>query len=44
MAASSVTWLHTPEILATEVRGTGHSTCNAMARIGAGVCPFMVNR
>ena len=43
MSASSVTWLHTPEIITTEARGTGHSACNAMARVGAGVCPFMVN-
>ena len=43
MGSSSVTWLHTPEILTTDVRGTGHALCNACARVGAGVCPFVVN-
>lgn len=43
MAASSVTWLTTPELLTVDVRGTGHAYCNAMARIGAFICPFVVN-
>lgn len=42
MAASCVTWVMTPEILTTDVRSTGHSTSNAVARVGAFSCPFIV--
>ncbi|GAX23680.1 hypothetical protein FisN_12Hh254 [Fistulifera solaris] len=42
MSATCITWVSTAEILTTEVRGTGHSTSNAMARLGAFFCPFLV--
>jgi MFS family permease len=42
MAATCVTWVSTAEILTTEVRSTGHSTANAMARLGAIFCPYLV--
>lgn len=42
MASTCVTWVSTAEILTTEVRSTGHSTANAMARIGAFFAPFVV--
>jgi len=43
MAATCVTWVATAEIFATEVRGVGHATSNAVARIGAMACPFLIN-
>ena len=42
MMASCVTWVSTAEILTTEVRTTGHSAANAVARIGALVAPFLM--
>lgn len=42
MSATCITWVSTAEILTTDVRGTGHSTSNAMARLGAFFCPFLV--
>lgn len=42
MAGTCVTWVSTAEILTTEVRATGHSTANALARLGAFCCPFFV--
>jgi MFS family permease len=42
MGGTCVTWVSTAEILTTEVRSTGHSTANAMARLGAFFCPFLV--
>eukprot|EP00538_Stauroneis_constricta_P000873 CAMPEP_0119571464 /NCGR_PEP_ID=MMETSP1352-20130426/44134_1 /TAXON_ID=265584 /ORGANISM="Stauroneis constricta, Strain CCMP1120" /LENGTH=551 /DNA_ID=CAMNT_0007621145 /DNA_START=144 /DNA_END=1799 /DNA_ORIENTATION=- len=42
MSGSCVTWVSTAEILTTEVRTTGHSSANAIARIGALISPFVV--
>ncbi|KAL7578258.1 hypothetical protein ACA910_012676 [Epithemia clementina (nom. ined.)] len=42
MGGTCTTWVSTAEILTTEVRSTGHSTANAMARMGAFLCPFLV--
>ena len=42
MSGSCVSWVSTAEILTTEVRTTGHSAANAVARIGALVSPFVV--
>jgi len=42
MAGTCVTWVATAELLTTEVRGTGHSTANAIARIGSFLSPFLV--
>jgi len=37
-----VTWVSTAEVLSTDIRTTGHSSANAMARIGAFFSPFLV--
>jgi hypothetical protein len=42
MAGTCVSWVSTAEILTTDVRGTGHSTANAMGRVGAFFCPFFI--
>jgi pentatricopeptide repeat protein len=44
MAGTCATWVSTAEILTTEVRATGHGTANAMARIGAFACPYVVQQ
>ena len=41
-SASSVTWVATSELYSTNIRGTGHSVCSAMARIGALFSPYLV--
>jgi len=43
MCASCATWVHTPELYSTDLRATGHSICNVVARIGALFSPFVVN-
>ena len=40
MASTSVTWLHTPEVLHTSYRGTGHAFANGVARVGAFLYPY----
>lgn len=42
MGATCVTWVSTAEILTTEVRATGHSAANAIARIGGSASPYVV--
>eukprot|EP00934_Nitzschia_sp_Nitz4_P002900 Nitzschia sp. Nitz4//scaffold57_size113557//13151//14779//NITZ4_003982-RA/size113557-processed-gene-0.151-mRNA-1//-1//CDS//3329554819//2890//frame0 len=42
MAGSCVSWVSTAEILTTDVRTTGHSAANAIARIGSLFAPFLV--
>lgn len=42
MAASSTTWVATPEAYPTAVRSTGHSVASAVARIGAMLAPQVV--
>jgi MFS family permease len=42
MSGSCVSWVSTAEILTTEVRTTGHSAANAIARIGAFFSPFVI--
>ncbi|CAJ1969206.1 unnamed protein product [Cylindrotheca closterium] len=42
MSGTCVTWISTAEILTTEVRTTGHSAANAVARIGSIIAPFLV--
>lgn len=41
MVGSCVSWVSTAEILTTEVRTTGHSAANAVARIGSLLSPFL---
>lgn len=42
MSATCVTWVSTAEILSTEVRTTGHAIANALAKVGAVLCPYVV--
>ena len=42
-AAICLSWVSTPEILPTTVRGTGHAVANAAARLGAFCCPYVVH-
>eukprot|EP00928_Gymnodinium_smaydae_P036479 TRINITY_DN25493_c0_g1_i1.p1 TRINITY_DN25493_c0_g1~~TRINITY_DN25493_c0_g1_i1.p1 ORF type:complete len:475 (+),score=72.03 TRINITY_DN25493_c0_g1_i1:80-1504(+) len=42
-AASSATWVHTPELFPTKVRGVAHSLLNAVARAGAFLAPYAVS-
>jgi hypothetical protein len=42
MIGSCVSWVSTAEILTTEVRTTGHSAANAVARIGSLFTPFLI--
>jgi hypothetical protein len=42
MSATCVTWVSTAEILTTDIRSTGHGTANALAKIGAFFCPYLV--
>ena len=42
MAATCMLWVSTAEIFNTEMRGAGHSSANALARIGAFFCPLVV--
>ena len=43
MAATCTSWVMTAEVLSTEIRTTGHSSANAMARLGAFFSPFLVD-
>jgi len=43
-AATSVTWLHTTELLPTRFRATGHGFANALGRIGGITCPYVISR
>jgi hypothetical protein len=42
MIGSCVSWVSTAEILTTDVRTTGHSAANAVARIGSLFSPFLI--
>jgi MFS family permease len=42
MSLTSTCWVATAEILPTEIRTTGHSTANAVARIGGFIAPYVV--
>lgn len=43
MGSSSATWVITPELFTTELRSSGHSIANCMARVGAFIVPFIIN-
>jgi MFS family permease len=43
MGATCLTWVSTSEILATEIRSTGHAAANAISRVGGAICPFIVS-
>ena len=42
MGASSMTWIVTAELLPTQIRTSGHSAANAVARLGGAVSPFLI--
>eukprot|EP00605_Chrysophyceae_sp_TOSAG23-4_P001840 GSChrysophyteH1.ASY1.ANO1.2032.1 assembled CDS len=42
VAANCTTWVCTPELYKTDVRATGHASCNAWTRVGAFIVPFVV--
>jgi MFS family permease len=42
MAGNITTWVATAEILTTEIRTTGHSYANAMARVGGFAAPYLI--
>jgi len=42
MGASCMTWVCTAEVLSTEIRTTGHSAANALARVGGFICPYLI--
>ena len=44
MIGSCMTWVSTAEVLATEIRSTGHSAANAIARIGGFCAPFLIDK
>lgn len=42
-SGSLCVWIVTAELFTTRTRATGHSACNAVARIGAFLAPFLVS-
>jgi len=42
MGATCLTWVSTSEILSTDIRTTGHSAANAIARIGGAMIPYLI--
>jgi len=42
MASSCTTWVSTSEMLATDIRSTGHGAANAMARLGGFIAPYII--
>jgi MFS family permease len=42
MGGSCSTWVSTAEIITTEIRSTGHSAANAVARLSGSMSPFLV--
>ena len=41
-AASTCTWVHTPELFPTQVRGLAHSLLSACASVGGAIAPYVV--
>ena len=44
IAATGATWVMTPELYPTPLRASGHSSAQCLSRIGAVLCPFVVQR
>jgi hypothetical protein len=42
MSASCATWVSTAEILTTDIRTTGHSAANAVARLSGAFSPYLL--
>lgn len=43
MSGSCVTWISTAEIFSTEIRTSGHSVTNAVARLGGFIMPYILS-
>eukprot|EP01038_Epipyxis_sp_PR26KG_P007600 gene7600-10349_t len=43
MAASSATWVTTPELYCTESRTTGHASCTSISKVGALLSPYFIS-
>lgn len=43
MIASCTVWISTAELFTTEIRSTGHSATNAVARIGGFISPYLIS-
>lgn len=43
MSGSCVTWISTAELLSTEIRTSGHSATNAVARLGGFTMPYVLS-
>jgi putative MFS transporter len=43
MAAFCATYVHTPELFPTRVRGTAHTSVNLSSRVGAFLAPWMIS-
>lgn len=44
MAASCATWVHTPELFPTKMRGEAHAVLNLVSKIGAACAPFILSK
>mmetsp|Transcript_89515 Transcript_89515/g.253664 ORF Transcript_89515/g.253664 Transcript_89515/m.253664 type:complete len:505 (-) Transcript_89515:50-1564(-) len=44
MAASCATWVHTPELFPTRLRGEAHAGLNLVSKIGAACAPFILSK
>lgn len=42
MGGAAATWVANPELFPTDIRATGHSICNSVARVGALLSPYIV--
>lgn len=42
MSGTCILWVTTAEVLTTDVRGAGHSTSNALGRVGAIMCDYLI--
>jgi Sugar (and other) transporter len=42
MGSSCATWVATSELYPTEMRGTGHSVCSSLAKLGSFIAPYFV--
>merc|ERR1712060_77261 len=43
MCASCATWVHTPELFPTNVRGTAHSLLNLSSKVGAVASQYLIS-
>lgn len=43
MSASCATWVHTPELFPTSVRGTAHTLLNLFSKVGAALSQYLIS-